>query len=92
MARTSFSSPVATIVVSSDGYFDVYPPVDRTAGDKPAYRGVLAELGAGIRGSDDRLAVRPDSAVLARAVDGWAAAHGAAALTGQLGHGRDGKD
>jgi hypothetical protein len=92
MARTSFSSPVANIVVSSDGYFDVYPPVNRSDGDKPAYRGVLAELGAGIRGSDDRLAVRPDSLALARAVDGWAAIHGAAALTGHLGPGRDGND
>ena len=25
MARTSFSPPEATIVVSTDGYFDVYP-------------------------------------------------------------------
>jgi len=90
MARTSFSSPAASIVVSSDGYFDVYPPVDRSNGDKPSYRGSLAELGSGIRGVDDRLAVRPDSAVLANAVQTWLAAHGSAAVRGELGRGRDG--
>ena len=35
MARTSFASPASTIVVSTEGYFDVYPPVARTQGDKP---------------------------------------------------------
>jgi hypothetical protein len=62
VALTSFSSPASSIVVCSDGYFDVYPPVARSNGDKPAYRGELGELGAGIRGIDARLAVRPDSA------------------------------
>jgi hypothetical protein len=90
MARTSFSSPAASIVVSSDGYFDVYPPVDRSNGDKPAYRGGLAELGSGIRGADDRLAVRPDSALLADAVEAWSAVHGGEAVRGELGRGRDG--
>ena len=47
MARTSFSAPEAHIVVSTDGYFDVYPTSARTNGDKPAYRGVVAELGPG---------------------------------------------
>lgn len=90
MARTSFSSPASSIVVCSDGYFDVYPPIDRSSGDKPAYRGELAELGAGIRGLDARLAVRPDSAVLAGAVEAWSAAYGGAAVRGELGRGRDG--
>lgn len=90
MARTPFTSPAASIVVSSDGYFDVYPPVDRANGDRPAYRGRLAELGAGIRGVDDRLAVRPDSALLAAAVEAWAAVHGRAAVSGEMGRGRDG--
>lgn len=89
MARTPFSSPAAHIVVSSDGYFDVYPPTARSNGDKPAYRGVLAELGAGIRGTDDRLAVRPGSVALAEAVTTWSGLHGAAAVRGDLGHGRD---
>ena len=66
LSRTSFSAPEAHIVVSTDGYFDVYPSSARTDGDKPAYRGRLAELGAGIRGADDRLAVRPTSAALVR--------------------------
>ena len=44
MARTSFSAPEAHIVVSTDGYFDVYPSSPRTNGDKPAYRGRIAEL------------------------------------------------
>lgn len=90
MARIPFSPPDANIVVCSDGYFDVYPPTTRSNGDKPAYRGQLAELGAGIRGADDRLAVRPGSAALADAVRAWSAAHGAAAVRGDLGRGRDG--
>lgn len=91
MARTRFSSPDTNIVVCSDGYFDVYPPVGRSDGDKPAYRGVLAELGAGIRGADDRLAVRPGSVALAEAVTAWSAVHGAAAVRGDMGRGRDGQ-
>ena len=90
MARTPFSPPDAMIVVSSDGFFDVYPPFARSNGDRPAYRGQLAELGAGIRGADDRLAVRPGSARLADAVTAWSAVHGAAAVRGELGRGRDG--
>jgi hypothetical protein len=92
MARTPFSPPEAHIVVSTDGYFDVYPSSTRTDGDKPAYRGVLAELGQGIRGTDDRLAVRPDSLALADAVTAWSAVNGAAALGGTLGTGRDGTE
>ncbi len=92
LARTSFSAPEAHIVVSTDGYFDVYPSSVRTNGDKPAYRGQLAELGPGIRGADDRLAVRPASAALADAVTAWSAVHGAAALGGALGRGRDGNE
>ena len=64
----------------TDGYFDVYPTSARTDGDKPVYRGRLAELGSGIRGIDDRLAVRPDSIALADAVTAWAAVNGASAL------------
>jgi hypothetical protein len=92
MSRRSFPLADTTIVVCSDGYFDVYPPVARTNGDKPAYRGRLQELGAGIRGADDRLAVRPDSTALAEAVTLWSSAHGAAALNGGMGRGRDGKE
>jgi hypothetical protein len=90
MARTPFSPPEANIVVCSDGYFDVYPSFNRSNGDKPAYRGQLAELGAGIRGADDRLAVRPGSVALADAVTAWSAVHGAAAVRGELGGGRNG--
>jgi hypothetical protein len=89
MSRRSFPSSETTIVVSPNGYFDVYPPVARTNNDKPAYRGRLSELGPGIRGADDRLAVRPSSVALADAVAAWSAAHGAAALGGTLGRGRD---
>jgi hypothetical protein len=92
MARTPFTSPEATIVVSSDGYFDVYPATARTNGDKPAYRGRLVELGSDIRGIDDRLAVRPGSAALAAAVMGWSTMHGADAVNGTLGLGRDGNE
>jgi hypothetical protein len=90
MARTPFFSPDANIVVCSDGYFDVYSPAERSNGDRPAYRGQLSELGAGIRAIDDRLAVRPDSAALAEAVTAWSVVHGASAVRGDLGRGRDG--
>jgi hypothetical protein len=90
MARTPFSTPAANIVVCSDGYFDVYPPAARSNGDKPVYRGRLVELGPGIRGGDDQLAVRPDSVALQAAVTTWSMAHGAAAVRGDMGAGRDG--
>lgn len=89
MSRTPFAQAEANIVVGSDGYFEVYPPIPRTNGDRPAYRGRLAELGAGIRGADDRLAVRPGSAALAEAVRAWSAVRGAAAVRGELGRSRD---
>jgi hypothetical protein len=89
VARRSFRTADALIVVSTDGYFDVFPPVDRSPNDKPNYRGVLAELGSAIRGSDDRLAVRPESAVLAAAVASWSRDHGAQAVRGGLGFGRN---
>ncbi len=92
MARTAFAQPEANIVVSTDGYFDVYPTTARVNGDKPAYRGRLAELGPGIRGLDDRLAVRPGSVALADAVSTWSIANGAAAVSGDLGSGRDGNE
>lgn len=92
MARRSFPLSETTIVVSTDGYFDVYPPVTRTNGDKPAYRGRLHELGAGIRGADDRLGVRPSSAALAEAVGLWSSVNGLSALKGGMGRGRDGKE
>ena len=92
MSRRSFSLSDTTIVVCPDGYFDVYPPIARTNGDKPAYRGRLHELGAGIRGTDDRLAVRPDSTALAGAVSRWSSANGASAVGGGMGLGRDGTE
>lgn len=92
MGRTRFASPEGTIVVSTDGYFDVYPTGDRPQSDRPAYRGRLGELGAGIRGLDERLAVRPDSNALRDAVATWSAANGAAAVRGELGKGRDGRE
>ena len=92
MSRTSFSPPEARIVVSTDGYFDVYPSSARTDGDKPAYRGRIAELGTGMRGLDDRLAVRPTSVALNDAVIAWSAVNGAAALAGGMGKGRDGNE
>jgi hypothetical protein len=92
VTRRSFASPETTIVVSSDGYFDVYPPIARTNGDRPAYRGRLNELGTGIRGVDGRLAVRPSSSMLAEAVTLWSAANGAAAVGGDIGRGRDGNE
>jgi hypothetical protein len=52
----------------------------------------VAELGQEIRGTDDRLAVRPDSTALADAVTAWSAVNGADALGGRLGGGRDGNE
>ena len=92
MSRTSFTSPSATVVVSTDGYFDVYAPTGRSDGDKPTYRGLLPELGAGLRGPNDRLAVRPNSLALADAVRAWSDAHGEATVRGDNGHGRDGTE
>jgi hypothetical protein len=89
VSRRSFRTADALIVVSTDGYFDVFPPIDRSANDKPNYRGVLAELGPTVRGSDDRLSVRPESVMLDAAVSTWSRNHGAAAVRGDMGFGRD---
>jgi hypothetical protein len=89
VSRRSFRTTDALIVVSTDGYFDVFPPIDRSANDKPNYRGVLAELGSTVRGPDDRLSVRPESVVLDAAVATWSRNHGAAAVRGDMGVGRN---
>ena len=89
VARRSFRTADALIVVCTDGYFDVFPPVDRTPNDKPNYRGVLAELGPTVRGPDDRLSVRPESVALDAAVAAWSRSHGAAAVRGEMGLGRN---
>lgn len=92
MARTRFANLDTNIVVSTDGYFDVYPAVARSNNDKPVYRGRLSELGAGIRGMDDRLGVHPGSAKLRDAVAAWSDEHGAAAVRGELGRSRHDQD
>jgi hypothetical protein len=89
LSRRSFRTADALIVVSTDGYFDVFPPIDRSPNDKPNYRGVLAELGPSVRRSDDRLAVRPESVALDAAVSAWSRTHGAAAVRGEMGFGRN---
>jgi hypothetical protein len=88
MARTRFANPDTTIVVSTDGYFDVYPAVPRSNNDKPVYRGRLGELGPGIRGTDERLLVSTTSSKLRDAVAAWSDEHGAAAVRGDLGRSR----
>ncbi len=92
MSRTPFHTAETTIVVSTDGYFDVYPLTARTGGERPAYRGVVGELGSGFRALDERLAVRPSSPALAEAVGLWSSVHGASALKGEMGRGRNGKE
>jgi hypothetical protein len=89
VTRKSFRTADALIVVSTDGYFDVFPPIDRSLNDKPNYRGVLAELGPTVRGQDDRLSVRPESPALDAAVSTWSRSHGAAAVRGEMGFGRN---
>jgi hypothetical protein len=88
VARRPFRTADALIVVSTDGYFDVFSPTDRRPNDRPAYRGALAELGSTVRNSSDRLSVRPDSVLLDAAVAVWSRSHGAAAVRGDLGVGR----
>jgi hypothetical protein len=88
MARRPFITPDALVVVSTDGYFDVYPSVGRKPNAKPVYRGVISELGPTVRGQDGRLSVRPDSSVLTDAVSVWSSRNGASAVEGKLGRGR----
>ena len=90
VARKPFLTADALIVVSTDGYFDVFAPAVRPPNAKPLYRGAIAELGNTVRGGDDRLTVRPDSPTLDAAVAVWSRAHGAAAVRGEMGAGRDG--
>jgi len=90
MARTKFATPEALIVVSTDGYFDVYPSGERVANARPAYRGTIDQLDRDVR-AGNQLTVRPDSIALRVAVASWSSDHGAAAVRGDLGAGRDGK-
>lgn len=90
MARTKFATLEAMIVVSTAGYFDVYPSGDRVASSKPAYRGTIDLLDRDVR-TGNRLTVRPDSIALRVAVASWSSEHGAAAVRGELGAGRNGK-
>lgn len=90
MARTKFATPEALIVISTDGYFDVYPSGQRPANVRPTYRGTIDLLDRDVR-AGNRLTVRPDSIALRVAVGSWSSEHGAAAVRGDLGKGRDGK-
>ena len=90
MARTPFTTPEAQIVVSTDGYFDVYPSGARPANSRPAFRGTIDQLDRDVR-AGNRLTVRPDSIALRVAVASWSSEHGAAAVRGELGAGRNGK-
>jgi hypothetical protein len=90
VARRPFRTSEALVVVSTDGYFDVFPSDGRQQTDKPAYRGILSELGPTVRGVDGKLGVRPDSNALDAAVSVWSRENGAAAASGKLGKGRDG--
>lgn len=92
VARRPFPTADALVVVSTAGYFDVFPLGPRRPESAPAYRGVLAELGPTVCGPDNRLSVRPDSAVLQAAVAAWSNRRGAAAIKGELGPGRNGAD
>ena len=87
MARRPFRTPEALVVVSTDGYFDVYSHA-RRLNDKPSYRGLISELGSSVRGADGTLSVRPDSVALDAAVAVWSREQGAAAVRGDLGLGR----
>ena len=90
MARTKFATPEALIVVSTDGYFDVFPSGERVPNSRPAYRGTVDQLDRDVR-TGNQLTVRPDSIALRVAVASWSSEHGAAAVRGDLGAGRNGK-
>lgn len=90
VARRPFSTADALIVVSTDGYFDVFPSGVSTPRRRPVYRGAIAELGPLVSGPDGRMLVRPDSATLRAAVTAWSGKSGAAAAAGLLGPGRAG--
>jgi hypothetical protein len=85
VARRPFHTSEALIVVSTDGYFDVFAPTPRQPNARPKYRGLIAELGPTVRGQGGRLSVRPDSVALDEAVSAWSGLHGAAAVSGDLG-------
>lgn len=90
MARTKFATPEALIVISTDGYFDVHPSGQLLANVTPAFRGTIDLLDRDVR-TGNRLTVRPDSIALRVAVAAWSSEHGAAAVRGDLGAGRNGK-
>ncbi len=89
VARRSFPTADALVVVSTDGYFDVYPPLARRPNDRPVYRGLLGELGPTVSRVPGQLSVRPESVVLDAAVSVWSREHGAAAVRGDMGLGRN---
>ena len=52
MARTKFVTPEALIVISTDGYFDVFPLGTRVPNARPAYRGTVDLLDREVRAGD----------------------------------------
>jgi hypothetical protein len=90
VARRSFRTADALIVVSTDGYFDVFSPIGRRPNDSPAYRGAIVELGPSLSRVTGQLSVRPESVALDAAVSVWSREHGAAAVRGEMGLGRSG--
>ena len=92
MARTSFTAPEARIVVSSDGYFDVYPSTARTTATSPPIAASWPSSAQGSAAPMTGWPSAPDSVALADAVTAWAAVNGASALSGELGGGRDGSE
>jgi hypothetical protein len=80
-------TPEAHIVVSTQGYFDVFAAADHPAHERPAYRGEIAELGRAVT-AGEKLTVSPRSAAMAEALTAWSARHGADAVAGRMGKGR----
>lgn len=90
MARSKFNTAQAHIVVDTAGFFDVFASADRPSEQRPAYRGELADLGHGVV-AGTRLAMPPSSDRLAAVVTAWSELHGADALAGKMGRGRQGE-
>lgn len=85
--RYRFLTPEACIVVSTGGYFDVFASASRPAHQRPAYRGEATELGRAVS-NGERLLISPRSPAMTEAVAAWSSGHGADALAGRLGQGR----
>lgn len=91
MARHTFHTPEAVVVVSTHAFFDVYP-CETTSYERrsaqPVFRASVERMGGGIRLSttgDDSFNMNLDDPRLEMAVRIWSRRYAARALAGDLG-------